>query len=300
VRTDRDELARALRRARERVSPADVGLPAGSHRRVAGLRREEVAMLAGISVDYVVRLEQGRGPHPSDQVIGALARALRLDQDERDHVFRLAGVAPPKSGTIEMFVRPSILRLIERFADLPTMVISAKSDILAWNAMSSALHGDWSSLPPERRNQARLRFLPDPGEPPHTAVGGTDEQRAATSRQVVASLRSAAGRYPDDPGLTRLLRDLRQGSAEFRSLWDVTEAGAWRSHTKTLEHPSLGALTLECDTLHVPDLDQMVVVYSAAPGTREAEALELLRVIGTQHLGPDPALPGHGPVIVAD
>ena len=182
-------------------------------------------MLAGISVDYVVRLEQGRGPHPSDQVIGALARALRLDQDERDHVFNLAGVAPPKPGTIEMFVRPSILRLIERFADLPTMVISAKSDILAWNAMSCALHGDWSALAPERRNQSRLRFLPDPAEPPHTPVGGTPEQRAATTRQTVASLRTAAGRYPDDPGLARLLSDLRRGSAEFRELWDVTEAG---------------------------------------------------------------------------
>jgi transcriptional regulator with XRE-family HTH domain len=284
VRTNRDELARALRRARERVRPQDVGLPVGSHRRVAGLRREEVAMLAGISVDYVVRLEQGRGPHPSDQVLGSLARALQLDQDERDHVFNLAGVAPPKLGRIEMFVRPSILRLIERFADLPTMVISAKSDILAWNAMSCALHGDWSALTPERRNQARLRFLPDPTEAPHTPVVGTPEQRAATSRQTVASLRTAAGRYPDDPGLQRLVADLRRGSVEFRELWDVTEAGAWRSHTKTLLHPSLGSLTLECDTLHVPDVDQMVVVYSAAPGTHEAEALDLLRVIGTQQL----------------
>ncbi len=241
-------------------------------------------MLAGISVDYVVRLEQGRGPHPSDQVVGALVRALRLDADERDHVFNLAGVSAPKPGTIEMFVRPSILRLIERFADLPTMVISAKGDILAWNAMSSALHGDWSALSPERRNQPRLRFLHDPSDPPITVVAGTEEQRAATSRQVVANLRSAAGRYPDDVGLQRLLADLREGSAEFRELWEVTEAGAWRSHTKTLVHPSLGELTLECDTLHVPDLDQLVVVYSAAPGTHEAETLDLLRVIGTQQL----------------
>jgi transcriptional regulator with XRE-family HTH domain len=291
VRTNRDELARALRRARERVSPEDVGLPVGSHRRVAGLRREEVAMLAGISVDYVVRLEQGRGPHPSDQVVGALVRALRLDRDERDHVFNLAGIAPPKSGTIQMFVRPSVLRLIERFADLPTMVISAKGDVLAWNAMSSALHGDWSAMPPERRNQSRLWFLTDPADPPRAVVGGTDEQRAATARQTVASLRSAVGRYPDDPGLAKLLADLRAGSAEFRELWETTEAGAWRSLTKTLQHPSLGELVLECDTLHVPDLDQMVVVYSAAPGTHEAEALELLRVIGTQNLGPAAVFP---------
>lgn len=285
MRANRAELARVLRSAREQVSPEDVGLPAGLHRRVAGLRREEVALLAGISVDYVVRLEQGRGPHPSEQVLNALARALRLDADARSHVFHLAGMAPPQRGTIELFVRPSMLRLIDRFSDLPTMVVSAKSDVLAWNPMASALLGDWSALRPERRNQARLRFLPDPTDPPRSAIGGSPEARALTAAQSVASLRSAAGRYPEDPGLARLLADLRAGSAEFRELWEVTPAGAWRSHTKTVEHPSLGELTLECDTLHVPDADQLLVVYSAAPGTPEAEALALLSVIGTQEMG---------------
>lgn len=284
MKVDRSGLAAALRRARERVRPEDVGLPAGHRRRVAGLRREELAMLAGISVDYVVRLEQGRGPQPSVQVLGALARALRLDDDERDHVFHLAGSAAPQQGTIDLHVRPSVLRLIDRFVDLPALVTSAKGDVLAWNAMASALLGDWSALPPERRSHPRLRFLPDPADPPRSAVGGSAAERESTARQTVASLRTAAGRYPEDEGLRRLLADLRAGSEEFRRLWAETDAGAWRSHRKTVLHPTLGELLLDCDTLHVPDADQLVIVYSAAPGTSEAEALALLRVVGTQDL----------------
>ena len=292
MKPNRAELATVLRRARGRVQPEDVGLPAGLRRRVPGLRREEVALLAGISVDYVVRLEQARGPQPSEQVVGALARALRLGGDERDHLFAVAGVAAPKPGRIAMDVKPSVLRLIDRFVDLPALVMSAKSDVLAWNAMSSALHGDWSRLSPERRNLARLRFLPEPTDPPRTRPGGTPEQLEASVRQSVAKLRTAAGRYPDDPGLQRLLADLVDGSAEFRELWATTGAGTWRTHRKTLCHPTLGELTLDCDTLHVPDSDQALVVYSAAPGTSEAEALALLRVIGTQEMVRPAPAPG--------
>lgn len=282
MRSNRAELARTIKRARDRVRPEDVGLPVGLHRRVPGLRREELAMLAGISVDYVVRLEQGRGPHPSEQVLTALCRALRLDVAERDHVFHLAGSEPPRSGLIDLHVRPSVLRLIDRFSDLPALVMSAKGDVLAWNAMSSALLGDWSALRPERRNQPRLRFLPDPTDPPRSSVGGTAEERAATAAQTVANLRAVAARYPDDPGLARLLEELHGGSSEFRELWSDADAAEWRSHTKTVTHPALGELVLECDTLHVPDVDQRLIVYSAAPGSPEAEAIALLRVVGTQ------------------
>lgn len=279
---NRGELATVLRRARDRVRPEHVGLPAGQHRRTPGLRREEVAMLAGISVDYVVRLEQGRGPVPSTQVLSALARALRLDVGGRDELFHLAGAAPPGPGAVQVHVRPSVLRLIDRFADLPAVVLSAKGDVLAWNAMSAALHGDWTRLAPVRRNLHRLRFLPDPAEPAFSAVGATEDERAATAAQAAASLRATAARYPDDPGLAALLRDLRAGSAEFAELWETASAGGWRSHSKTVLHPTLGPLVLDCDTLHVPDDDQAVIVYSAAAGTREAEALQLLRVVGTQ------------------
>ncbi len=237
VKANRAELARALKRARDRVRPEDVGMPAGLHRRVPGLRREELALLAGISVDYVVRLEQARGPHPSEQVLTALCRALRLTVDERNEVFHLAGTPPPRSGLIDLHVRPSVLRLIDRFEDLPALVVSAKGDVLAWNAMSSALHGDWSALRPERRNHARLRFLPDPTDPPRSVVGGRPEERAATAAQTVGNLRSVAARYPDDPGLARLLEELHAGSAEFRELWATGDAGGWRSHTKSVAAP---------------------------------------------------------------
>ncbi|GMA87277.1 hypothetical protein GCM10025868_25270 [Angustibacter aerolatus] len=129
-------------------------------------------MLAGISVDYVVRLEQGRGPHPSEQVVASLCRALRLETEERDLVFRLAGLEPPRAGLIDLHVRPGVLRLLDRFTDLPTMLLSAKGDVLAWNAASCALHGDWTTLAPERRNHARQAFLPDPSEPARTPAGG--------------------------------------------------------------------------------------------------------------------------------
>lgn len=247
-------------------------------------------MLAGISVDYVVRLEQGRGPVPSTQVLTALARALRLDTAGRDELFYLAGESPPSAGTIEMHVRPSVLRLIDRFVDLPTMVLSAKSDVLAWNAMASALLGDWSAVAPARRNMVRLRFLPDPADPPRSQVSSSATEQESTARQSVAGLRTAAARYPCDKGLADLLTDLRTGSPEFARYWDEVDAGGWRSHRKTIRHPTLGDLTLDCDTLHVPDTDQLVIVYSAAPDTPEAEALALLRVVGTQDLGRDPGL----------
>lgn len=289
MKPNRTELAAVLKRARERVRPEDVGMPAGLNRRVPGLRREEVAMLAGVSVDYVVRLEQARGPHPSEQVMGSLARALRLDDDERDHLFSLAGVARPQLGRISLHVKPSVLRLIDRFEDLPAMVVSAKGDILAWNPMSAALHGDWTRIPLERRNQLRIRFLADPRDPELAPLGGSPAEVDATVRQAVASLRTASGRYPDDPGLQRLVADLQAGSAEFRDRWATTPARCPRTHRKTLVHPSLGPITLDCDTLLLPDEDQMLVVLSAAAGTSEAEALALLRVIGTQQLAPDSA-----------
>jgi transcriptional regulator with XRE-family HTH domain len=286
---NRPELAAVLRRARERVLPEHVGLPAGRNRRTPGLRREEVAMLAGISVDYVVRLEQGRGPVPSAQVLGALTRALRLDDDARDELFHLAGARPPGPGRVQTHVRPSMLRLIDRFADLPAVVLSAKGDVLAWNAMSSALSGDWSALPPERRNLHRLLFLPDPDDPPRSSVGTTAEERRGTMVHMVAGLRAARARYPDDPDLTTLLDDLRAGSTEFAELWETEQAGGWRSLRKTVVHPTLGPLVLDCETLQVPDADQVVIVYSAVPGTAEAEALALLRVLGTQSMQPTEA-----------
>jgi transcriptional regulator with XRE-family HTH domain len=241
-----------------------------------------VALLAGISVDYVVRLEQARGSRPSDQVLTALARALRLSGDERNELFHLAGTPPPAPDTIDVHVRPSMLRLIDRFADLPTLVLSAKGDVLAWNAMASALHGDWSALRPERRNLNRLRFLPDPTDPPRSLVAQSPEEQASSASHSVMGLRAAAARYPNDPELLGLVTELRSGSQEFARLWEQGGVSPWRSLRKTVEHPQLGSITLDCDALHDPDTDQLVLVYSAAAGTAEHEQLALLRVLGTQ------------------
>jgi transcriptional regulator with XRE-family HTH domain len=274
---NRPELARALRRARARLTPGDVGLPANGRRRVAGLRREEVAALAGVSVDYVVRLEQGRGPRPSGQVLAALARALRMGDGERRELFELAEVAPPLAGEIRMLVRSSVLRLLDRL-DTPATVLSAKADVLAWNPMAAALLGDFSQLPARERNLARMRFLGGRSRVAHDTEG-----YRRTAAHTVANLRRALARYPDDPGLARLLADLR-ASAEFRQLWEQAAPAGSPSHTKTVLHPELGPITLECDTMTLPDADQSVVVYSAEPGSAAAEALALLRVIGTQRL----------------
>ncbi|MEU7767494.1 helix-turn-helix transcriptional regulator [Nocardia sp. NPDC049190] len=279
---DRTELAALLRQARDRVRPGDVGLPAGSRRQVPGLRREEVAQLAGVSVDYVVRLEQGRGPHPSSSVLAALARALRLNDEDRTLLFQFAGAAPPQHGRIEMVVRPSVLRLLDRMADLPALVLSAKSDVLAWNSMAIALLGDLSAWPLARRNIIWQRFLGT--ERGRFAMTPAEADNAAAFS--VASLRGARARYPDDPDLLRLISELRSRSPRFEQLWNERRSGQWRSASKTIDHPEFGPLRLDCDTLLVPDTDQAVVVYSAAPDSPEASALDLLRVTGTQRFTP--------------
>ena len=281
---DRSELAQVLKRARTALSPQDVGLPAGSRRRVSGLRREEVAQLAGGSVDYVVRLEQGRGPHPSPQVLAALARALRMDDDARAELFHLAGNAPPLPGRIDEHVRPSVQRLLDRLDDLPTMVLSARGDILAWNAMASALLGDWSLVPRRQRNIIWLRFLGTP-DPRRSRVAMGDEERAATEAQSVATLRATAARYPRDPSVRDLVSELRRGSPRFDELWRAGGSStSWPFHGKTIDHPSLGLISLDCDSLHVLDSDQTVIVYSAEPGSQDADSLALLRVLGTQQM----------------
>ncbi|MGW0324974.1 helix-turn-helix transcriptional regulator [Nocardia sp. NPDC003183] len=275
---DRAELATVLRTARSRLTPADAGLPGGSRRQVPGLRREEVANLAGVSVDYIVRLEQGRGPKPSEQVLGALTRALRLTDVDRDLVFRLAGSEPPQAGRIPMVIRPSVLRLLDRLADLPVLVLSAKSDVLAWNPLSAALLGDFSAIPVGRRNIMWQRFL-------GTGMGRvvmTPEEADSNAAACVGCLRAVKATYPDDPGLTRLLTELRTGSPEFESLWQAGRSSAMHSLTKTIAHPDLGALTLDCDAMHVPDTDQTIIIYSAAPHTHTATALDLLRVTGLE------------------
>ena len=277
---DRAELANVLRAARARIIPEEVGLSGGRRRRVAGLRREEVAQLAGLSVDYVVRLEQGRGPRPSIQVLTALTQALRLDRDERDQVFRLAGSAPPLAGRIEMSVRPSVLRLLQRMTDLPALVLSAKGDVLEQNPMARALIGDLACWPRGERNLFWQRFIGS-GD---TRVILTPEEVESTEQYAVASLRTALSRYPSDPDVRGLIDELMAGSPRFQTMWQQGIATTWRATRKTFDHPTLGLLVLDCDTLLLPDTDQSMIVYSAAAGTREASALDMMRVVGTERM----------------
>jgi transcriptional regulator with XRE-family HTH domain len=287
--TNRAELAGFLRSRRERVQPGDVGLERGARRRTPGLRREEVARLAGMSVDYYARLEQARGPRPSRQVLAALSRALRLSDDERAHLHYLSGEPPGPPPGPSREVRAGVLHLLERLDDTPVFVLDAKYDVLAWNALAAALITDFSALPPSDRNVI-WRFFTDPAaRSRHDEEGGW-----RFARESVADLRAAAARYPDDPGIRRLVTRLLANSPEFVELWAGHEVRVRRSARKRLNHPAVGWLELDCETLHLPEADQWVVLYTAAPGTRSYEALRLLKVIGVQDLHPrDPHADAH-------
>lgn len=279
-RIDREELARFLRDRRARVQPSDVGLDAGPRRRISGLRRQEVAQLAGMSVDYYIRLEQGRGPRPSRQMLSAISRALGMTDAERSYLHHLAGEpAPTRSGPTRD-VRPGVLRLLDRLDDTPALVCDAKYDVLACNTMAINLLGDYLALPRSERNVMRRFFLDPTARARHAPAGGN-----AFAREAVADLRAAAARYPDDPEIHALIDDLQRSSSEFRELWARHEVTAQRSTTKRLHHPSLGWLDLDCEALHDPDRDHWIILYSAAPGTPARDALKLLKVIGTQQLG---------------
>jgi transcriptional regulator with XRE-family HTH domain len=280
-RGDSTDLAAALRQWRERLSPADVGVPAGPRRRTPGLRREEVARLAGVSVDYVVRLEQARGPHPSASVLGALARALRLTTAETAHLFDLAGVERPGPGQVVDVVRPSVLRLLDRMQDLPAMLVDARGSLLAWNTLLNALFGDLSAIPRERRNLVWMRFGPR-GRDACSLVVDEDGARERHDRAAVARARSALARYPDDALLRGIVDELNRTSPLFAELWAQRPVQERRMDRKTFDVPGVGRLTLDCDALAVPEDDQRLVVYSATPGSRDAELLDLLRVVGLQ------------------
>ncbi len=280
---DRTGLADALKRSHARLSPSDVGVAAGLNRRVVGLRREEVALLAGISVDYLVRLEQARGPVPSEQVLAALSRALRLTDDERNHLFHLAGASAPRPGTINSVIRPGTQRLLDRINDLPALVLDAKGDILAWNALATALLGDFSAWPLGKRNVIWQRFLGV-----NLRVSSPAQEDERTAIESVSSFRAVVARYPDDPGVQRLLAELLAGSRRFVDLWNAGTVGERRSSRKTVRHPTVGTIMLDCDMLHIPDTDQQLIVYSASPDSPEAEALALVRTIGLQDMRATP------------
>ncbi|CAM5307987.1 MULTISPECIES: helix-turn-helix domain-containing protein [Streptomyces] len=270
----RAELSEFLRTRRAKLQPQDVGLPEfGRHRRVPGLRREELAQLAGVSVAYYTRLEQGNGRNVSAEVLDAIARALRLTDAEHAHLTHLARPARHKKKrrpARAQRVRTGLLYLLESMEGVPAYVTGARSDILAWNPMAAAVFGDWGALPPGERNWARLVFL----SPAYRDLFVNWDSKAS---DMVSYLRLYAGCHPDDPELSALVGELSVKSEEFRRLWATHNVKEKGHGTKLVRHPLAGDLTLSYETLNLPDdEEQHLVTYHAEPGSASAEGLRLL------------------------
>jgi transcriptional regulator with XRE-family HTH domain len=272
--SDSTELGDFLRARRAALEPRRAGLPDdGRLRRVPGLRREELAQLAHVSTDYVVRLEQGRTRRVSRPVLDALADALQLAGDERGYLFALADVAPavaarPRQGRQQ--VDRQLRQLLEGMPDIPAMVLNRRLDVLAWNRAAVALLTDFGALAPAERNLIRLTFLDETYRCLYA-----DWSRSA--RECVAVLRMEAGRNPEDPVLTALVGELSVRDADFRVWWGSHQVRGPRQLAKTYRHPVVGELTLDVQQLSVETQpDQQLVAYTAAPGTPAEEALRFL------------------------
>lgn len=270
----RAELSEFLRTRRAKLRPGDVGLPEfGRHRRVPGLRREELAQLAGVSVAYYTRLEQGNGRNVSAEVLDAIARALRLTDAESAHLTHLAKPARHKRkrrpARVQR-VRKGLLYLLDSMDGIPAYVTGARSDVLAWNSMAAAVFGDWGALPPGERNWARLVFL----SPAYRDLFVNWDSKAS---DMVSYLRLYAGCHPDDPELSALVGELSVKSDEFRRLWATHNVKEKGHGIKLLRHPLVGELTLSYETLNLPDdEEQHLVTYHAEPGSESAQSLRLL------------------------
>ncbi|PIM69932.1 transcriptional regulator [Streptomyces sp. JV178] len=269
----RAELSEFLRTRRARLKPGDVGLPEfGRHRRVPGLRREELAQLAGVSVAYYTRLEQGNGRNVSAEVLDAIARALRLSDAEHNHLTHLA---KPKAHKKKPSARPQQVRgalrqLIDSLDGVPAYITGRRSDILVWNRMAAAVFGDWSELPAQERNWARMVFL----RPEYRDLYIDWDQKAA---DIVSYLRMDAGCHPDDPRLSALVGELSVKSEEFRRLWATHDVKEKSHGVKRMRHPLVGDLTLSFESFPLPDdHEQTLITYHAEPGSPSAEALRLL------------------------
>jgi len=286
----------ALRGWRERVSPRDSGLEAGGDRRIPGLRREELAGLAGLSVDYVVRLEQGRARNPSAQVVTALARALRLEPSERDHLFRCAHLAPPSAGNVSRHVPARVHRLVGQLAGNPTAVFAADWTLVSWNPMWSEAIGDPRTYGWGEQNLVAGMFRPDgvKGRPPIAAwpvrswAGDEVEEE-----DLVADLRVTAAAHPHDARLAAFVDRMLRDSPRFARLWSNGTARTHVGDRKTVEHPRVGDLDLDLDVVMAAGTDLRIVTYTAAAGTTDAEKMDALRATCPEPVrGPAHAMSG--------
>jgi transcriptional regulator with XRE-family HTH domain len=268
-------LAATLRTWRERLSAERAGLFEGPLRRAVGLRREELAQLAGVSVDYVVRLEQGRATSPSVEVVGSLSRVLRLSRIERDHFYSLAGLSPPGDRRISDAITPGVERLVTRLGDVAVAVFAADWRMLQWSPAYAALLGDPAKVAPEDRNFVLHRF-PDPGSRARITEWPVRlERQLESDRAVVADVRRASARYPDDRRMTELLRRVMLNET-FVKLWRDGAIGEHLADNKVVEHPVVGDIEVDCDVLRTGDDDLRVVALTTAPGSEAARKLAAL------------------------
>jgi transcriptional regulator with XRE-family HTH domain len=276
---DRAQLADFLRKRRDALRPGDVGLTSGPRRRTEGLRREEVAALCGMSVDYLARLEQQRGPQPSDQMLAAIARGLRLTQDERDHLFQLAGRNAPQRALRATHVNPGMMRVLDRLYDTPAQVVTGLGEVLVQNQTATALLGDASQYTGKQRSLI-YRWFTDVDTRriyPH-------EDHEMHSRAFAADLRTVVSREGNASSAAAMVRELREVSLEFERVWEAHEVGLIRSDLKRIVHPELGVLELHCQMLFDFGQSQALLVFTATPGSESYEKLQLLAVIGEQRL----------------
>lgn len=272
------DLALLLRSWRDRLSPIDVGMTVGDSRRTSGLRREELASLAGVSVDYLVRLEQGRALHPSAQVAASLARALQLSDAERNHLYTVSGLLPPSPDEVPTHIPPGVQRLVARMGEVPLAVFSASWDLITWSPLWVALLGEPVRIGADRRNLLRAHFTGSAlGEGGNRIVDrSTDADAFGAS--LVADLRRVQGRYPKDRTVRELVETLLQTSDRFRELWNTGAVGEHQSERKVVRNDLVGDIELDCDVFTVAGTDLRIVAYTAATGSDAAEKLDFLRV----------------------
>jgi transcriptional regulator with XRE-family HTH domain len=277
---NRNQLGGFLMARRAELTPQAVGLPdTGSIRRVPGLRREEVAQLTSISVDYYTRLEQGR-VQASGAVLSTFARSLRLNGDQRAYMYELAGkTAPQPRRRSAQRIRPAVRRLLDQLTETPAIVLGRRMDIIAWNQMARALYTDFDQLSAAECNYVRLLFTDPEFRNLHVDWDGA-------ARTAVAALRMEAAHYPNDPDFATLVGDLSLRDQDFRTWWALHHAASTSFGTKHYHHPTVGDLILDCDTWDSPNgHDQRLMVLSAEPGTRSHQALRILSSWTTEHAG---------------
>lgn len=276
---DRAELADFLRRRREALQPEDVGLARGTRRRTAGLRREEVAALCDMSVDYYSRLEQQRGPRPSEQLLAAIARGLRLTLDERDHLFRLAGHNVPVRTLRSDHVSPGLMRVLDRLSDTPALVLTDLGETLVQTPAARVLFGDETQHQGLARSGLYRWFTQ-----PETRRAYPSEDHAERSRAIVADARAVSAKHGPGSRAAAVVTALLTESPEFAQLWEAHEVAVTHGHEKRLQHPEVGVMDLQCQVLHDLEQGQVLLVFTATPGTESCDKLRLLTVIGTQDI----------------